>query len=269
MSSTALLAKCIKKSRIEKPVLRTLQLLEIEECAAAGVWSGSSSKTGKMEGDLDIIIFATPHEKMNDLISLCEENLLSDALDVVQITPFLQFMGTLVTVYYAPDYTQSVDFGVVGENWWDIIRIEPYAKFLWMKENFSKVETGLSWQVERSPKCEFWICVWKIRKAVLRKNIPRARAYLDRARRALLSGYMFQKGLFHYPDRPEHFLKDLDCYTAEYWDNFFYAVDKLKDIAVCTSSIIDKSYQLFDFSPQEHEGLNVINSDILSSVEEA
>ncbi|MCG7871042.1 MAG: hypothetical protein JAZ11_02940 [Candidatus Thiodiazotropha lotti] len=252
---------------LSEPINRIINILQNSEYCVGCVWSGSSARNLDLKGDLDLIVFCKPHDYHQRLIEMVSSVAPSSHSDVIHHTPFLQQMGRLISIYYSPDYISSIDVGVVGEHWWPLVRHEPFAKTLWARDDFPIIPYERSYSVERLQKTEFWICIWKIRKALSRNSASRSIEYLNRARRALLSDYLDKNGIFNYPDRPDHLLEYIS--NSDYQllvDNFELPSDR-NGIIKYASRLIDRSYKIMSFNTTEMRSIKLFHDELLSEMQ--
>lgn len=239
-----------------------LSELEKDNRCVGIVWTGSSAKIGRLCGDLDLLLFCSPHQELDNFFFKYSDMLRASVDDVLQVTPFLQQMGKLLSIYYTPDYRFSLDIGVIGEAWWPLIRLEPFAKILWKNDKFPKLRIGRDYSIERTAKAEFWISLWKISKAVQRAHYPRALEYLNRSRRALLTGYADNSKEFCYLDRPE---QEKELFSNDILDELaegFYSPTDISGICRSTESLVQKALLILSFNRSERKSIDVILGDL-------
>lgn len=257
-----LFLECMVGQRFEGPIRCLMDFLLKSRFCLGSVWVGSSARIGITSGDIDVLVFCRPQGMVAELADEIERILMSSRNDVLVRIPFLQQMGSVVSVYYEPEFVASVDVGVIGEHWWPLVRLEPFAKTLWKKEGFPTLLVGRSGSVERTFEAEFWTCVWKIRKATQRKNYPRALEYLNRARRAVLGKHAEARGEFCYSDRPEHYDHLFEEDVLECLVSGFVQPSDLAELAGFAIDLVARSANCFAFTAAQEQGLDVVRRDL-------
>jgi len=180
----------------------------------AGLMIGGSLArgTGDHYSDLDLIV-PLSHDSREDIHMRRMLVWVKDEPTYYEhsIARGLPFFGDLLTLFFF-GLSFNIDIGFFGPNRLSNTTLEHYGIIALDRSGKLRTErdSNRSSSLPRDYDEEIWINLWKVRKAVSRKNYWRANEYLSRARRAVVSLLLREQEVpIHYQGREDDHIERL------------------------------------------------------------
>lgn len=181
-------------SRKEKVALNTVvtSLYQLDD-ALCLIWGGSTTVRQTKQPWADVDLWIVMKDLSDSLVRsikdrLCREFKRIDGVAFVYDGGYLPWLGELLSLFFFPNCTFSIDVGIFDPDHLDSANPGPNPFFVWGQPHNikSKLKIQKYWKIPEQRMTAVLVNFLKIRKNLTRGNLWNAIEYLSRARRELM-----------------------------------------------------------------------------------